>query len=66
MRIRHAGAVVIHELTPRTQLRDQGAEAFRKGKTEEDNPHFPMTDAHLEWNAGFKGEQYKPTPNCHA
>lgn len=53
---------MIHELTPRTELRNQGVEAFRNGKSAEDNPHWPPgTDAHLEWNAGFKDEKYKPT-----
>lgn len=53
---------MIHELMPRTQLREQGAAAFRRGLTEQDNPHWPPgTDAHLGWHAGFKGEQYRPT-----
>ncbi|WP_227459669.1 hypothetical protein [Cupriavidus pauculus] len=51
---------MIHELMPRATVREQGAEAFRKGKEEGDNPHFPQTDAHLEWNAGYKDEKYKP------
>jgi len=56
---------VIHELMPRAELRKQGAEAFRKGKAEDDNPHWPAgTDAHLEWNAGFKDEQYRPTQHA--
>jgi len=50
---------------PRAELRKQGAEAFRKGKAEDDNPHWPAgTDAHLEWNAGFKDEQYRPTQHA--
>ena len=52
---------MIHELMPRAVLREQGAEAFRSGRTAEDNPHWsPGTDAHLEWQAGFKDEQYRP------
>ena len=50
---------MIHELMPRTAVREQGAEAYRRGLNAEDNPHWPGTDAHLEWNAGFKDEQYK-------
>lgn len=53
--------MVIHELMPRTAVREQGAEAFRHGHPAEDNPHWPGTDAHLEWNAGYMGEKYKPT-----
>lgn len=52
---------MIHELMPRTVVREQGAEAFRQGRPPEDNPHWPGTDAHLEWNAGYMGEKYKPT-----
>lgn len=53
---------MIHELMPRAAVREQGAEAFRKGHKVEDNPHWPPgTDAHLEWKAGFKDEKYKPT-----
>ena len=51
---------MIHELMLRADVRGQGAEAFRRGRTVEDNPHWPGTDAHLEWNAGFKDEQYRP------
>lgn len=52
---------MIHELMPRAVLREQGAEAFRCGRTADDNPHWPPgTDAHLEWQAGFKDEQYRP------
>jgi len=51
---------MIHELMPRVQLRERGAEAFRRGLTVADNPHWPPgSDAHLEWNAGFKNEQYR-------
>ncbi|GLC92339.1 hypothetical protein Tamer19_17470 [Cupriavidus sp. TA19] len=52
---------MIHELMPRAYVREQGAEAFRRGQKVEDNPHWPPgTDAHLEWHAGFKDEQYRP------
>lgn len=52
---------MIHELMPRADVREQGAEAFRRGQKVEDNPHWPPgTDAHLEWKAGFKNEQYRP------
>ncbi|MDW3683921.1 hypothetical protein RA280_19665 [Cupriavidus sp. CV2] len=51
---------MIHELMPREHVRAAGAEAFRRGKTPEDNPHWPPgTDAHIEWNSGFKGEKYR-------
>lgn len=50
---------MIHELMTREQVREQGAAAFRRGLNANDNPHWPPgTDAHLEWHAGFKGEQY--------
>lgn len=53
---------MIHELMPRAALREQGAQAFRRGESEADNPHWPPgTDAHLEWNFGFKDAQYRPT-----
>ncbi|WP_316150465.1 hypothetical protein [Cupriavidus sp. BIC8F] len=55
---------MIHELTPRVQVRSAGAEAFRRGKEADDNPHMPGTDAHLEWLAGFKGEQYRPADSA--
>lgn len=52
---------MIHELMTREQVREQGAVAFRRGLAAEDNPHWPPgTDAHLEWNAGFKDEEYRP------
>ncbi|WP_180863103.1 hypothetical protein [Cupriavidus pauculus] len=50
---------MIHELMTRADVRDQGAEAFRKGKEESDNPHFPQTDSHLEWTSGFMTEKHK-------
>lgn len=51
---------MIHELMPRAVLREQGAEAFRCGRSADDNPHWPPgTDAHIEWLAGFKDEQYR-------
>lgn len=49
---------MIHELTPRADVRAAGADAFRRGRHADDNPHIPGTDAHLEWLAGYKGEQY--------
>ncbi|WP_152548514.1 hypothetical protein [Cupriavidus sp. SK-4] len=51
---------MIHELTPRAHVRSAGAEAFCRGKQADENPHMPGTDAHLEWLAGYKGEQYNP------
>ncbi|WP_171020327.1 hypothetical protein [Cupriavidus sp. 2SB] len=51
----------MYEIMSRTAVRDQGAEAFKRGGKVEHNPYLPGTDAHLEWNAGFKNEQYKPT-----
>jgi hypothetical protein len=52
---------MIHELMPRAVLREQGAEASAAGGRRTTTPHWPPgTDANLEWNAGFKGEQYKP------
>lgn len=50
---------MIHELTPRAHVRSAGAEAFRRGKEADENPHMPGTDAHLEWHAGYKAEQYR-------
>lgn len=51
---------MIHELMPRKQVREASAEAYRRGAKVEDNPHWPPgTDAHVEWKAGFKGEQYR-------
>lgn len=50
---------MIHELTPREHVRAAGADAFKRGRDAEENPHFPGTDAHLEWLSGFKGEQYR-------
>lgn len=51
---------MIHELMPRAHVRMAGAEAFRRGQKPDDNPHWPPgTDAHIEWNSGFKGEQYR-------
>jgi len=51
---------MIHELMPRQAVREAGAEAFRRGASEDDNPHWPPgTDAYLEWLSGFKTEQYK-------
>jgi len=51
---------VIHELMPRAEVRAAGAEAFRRGKTPDDNPHWPPgTDAHVEWQSGFKDEKYR-------
>lgn len=51
---------MIHELMPREHVRAAGAEAFRTGKAVQDNPHWPPgSDAHLEWNAGFKDEKYR-------
>nr|DAH73680.1 MAG TPA: hypothetical protein [Caudoviricetes sp.] len=45
---------------PRAEIRAAGAEAFRRGQKPDDNPHWPPgTDAHVEWNSGFKGEQYR-------
>ena len=45
---------------PREDVRAAGAEAFRAGKADQDNPHWPPgSDAHLEWNAGFKDEKYR-------
>ena len=58
--------MIIHELTPRTVVREQGAEAFRAGRVPEDNPHWPGSDAHLEWNAGFKNEKYQPARPVHS
>jgi hypothetical protein len=55
---------VIHELMPRTQVREEGADAFRRKLPEDANPHWPPgTDAHLEWHAGYKAEQYRQ-PNA--
>lgn len=51
----------MYEVMSRAAVREQGAEAYRQGRKVEENPYTPGTDAHLEWNAGFKGEQYKPT-----
>lgn len=52
---------MLHELMPRAVVREAGAEAFRLGLEPEDNPHWPPgSDAHLEWNAGFKDEKYRP------
>lgn len=51
---------MIHELMPRAEVRAAGAEAFRCGKTPDDNPHWPPgTDAHVEWQSGFKDEKYR-------
>lgn len=51
---------MIHELMPRVEVRAAGAEAFRRGKTPDDNPHWPPgTDAHVEWQSGFKDEKYR-------
>ncbi|WP_155301363.1 hypothetical protein [Cupriavidus necator] len=55
---------MIHELTPRAHVRSAGAEAFRRGKQADENPHMPGTDAHLEWLSGFKGEQYRPAESA--
>jgi len=55
----NSGETVIHELTPRAQVRAAGAEAFRRGRPDDENPHVPGTDAHLEWLAGYKTEQYR-------
>ncbi|AGW94623.1 hypothetical protein N234_31735 [Ralstonia pickettii DTP0602] len=58
---------MIHELMPRAALREQGAEAFRRGGHADDNPHWPPgSDAHLEWKFGFKNEQYGPETGAKA
>ncbi|WP_244785451.1 hypothetical protein [Cupriavidus pauculus] len=51
----------MYEIMSRAAVREQGAEAFRRGNAAVDNPYMPGTDAHLEWNAGYKDEKYKPT-----
>lgn len=51
---------MIHEIVTRATVREQGAEAFRCGRSADDNPHWPPgADAHIEWLTGFKEEQYR-------
>lgn len=33
---------------------DEGVVAARGGRPKEDNPYKPGTDAHSEWNSGYK------------
>ena len=54
---------MIHEVRTREEVREEGAEAFRRKLPEDANPHWPGTDAHLEWHAGYKAEQYRQ-PNA--
>ncbi|CAJ0862307.1 hypothetical protein R77567_01636 [Ralstonia sp. LMG 32965] len=45
----------MHEVfQTRAQVREQGAEAYRRGKAESDCPYQEHTCAHREWVVGFR------------